>query len=89
MFPNISMAIILSAISGKLISNNGMIQTIAIYVVRAGFTSRLFTSATFLLTCLLAFFAGTSVGTYFVVIPIFFPRAPWVSKSLKIKKLSQ
>ena len=73
MFPIISMAIILAAISGKLISGSGMIQTIAIYVVKAGFTGRLFTSATFLLTCLLAFSTGTSVGTYFVVIPILFP----------------
>ena len=73
MFPVISMAIILAAISGKLISNSGMIQTIAVYVVKAGFTGRLFTSATFLLTCLLAFSTGTSVGTYFVVIPILFP----------------
>ena len=73
MFPIISMAIILAAISGKLISNSGMIQTIAIYVVKAGFTGQLFTSATFLLTCLLAFSTGTSVGTYFVVIPILFP----------------
>ena len=73
MFPIISVAIILAAISGKLISGSGMIQTIAIYVVKAGFTGRLFTSATFLLTCLLAFSTGTSVGTYFVVIPILFP----------------
>ena len=30
-------------------------------------------AATFLITCLLAFATGTSVGTYFVVIPILFP----------------
>lgn len=50
-----------------------MIQTIAVYVVRAGFTGRLFTSAALLLTGLLSFSTGPSVGTYFVVIPILFP----------------
>ena len=48
-------------------------QTIAAYVVAAGFTGKLFVAATFLITCVLAFATGTSVGTYFVVIPILFP----------------
>lgn len=34
---------------------------------------KLFVAATFLIACLLAFATGTSVGTYFVVIPILFP----------------
>ena len=50
-----------------------MVQTIASYVVNLGFTGRLFAAASFLITCLLAFATGTSVGTYFVVIPILFP----------------
>ena len=50
-----------------------MVQTIAVYVVAAGFTGKLFVAASFLITCLLAFATGTSVGTYFVVIPILFP----------------
>ena len=73
MFAVIVLAVILAAISGKLISSSGVVQTIATYVVAAGFTGKLFVAATFLITCLLAFATGTSVGTYFVVIPILFP----------------
>ncbi|MCM1136055.1 MAG: hypothetical protein NC400_10820, partial [Clostridium sp.] len=73
MFAVIVLAVILAAVSGKLISSSGAVQTIAAYVVAAGFTGRLFVAATFLITCLLAFATGTSVGTYFVVIPILFP----------------
>lgn len=73
MFGVIVLAVILAAVSGKLISASGVVQTIAIYVVDAGFTGRLFVAAGFLITCLLAFATGTSVGTYFVVIPILFP----------------
>ena len=73
MFGVIVLAVILAAISGKLISTSGVVQTIAAYVVTAGFTGKLFVAASFLITCLLAFATGTSVGTYFVVIPILFP----------------
>lgn len=73
MFAVIVLAVMLAAVSGKLISGSGVVQTIAAYVVEAGFTGRLFVAATFLITCLLAFATGTSVGTYFVVIPILFP----------------
>ncbi len=73
MFGVIVMAVIRAAISGKLISASGVVQTIAVYVVAAGFTGKLFVAASFLITCLLAFATGTSVGTYFVVIPILFP----------------
>ena len=73
MFAVIVLAVILAAISGKLISASGVVQTIAAYVVAAGFTGKLFVAASFLITCLLAFATGTSVGTYFVVIPILFP----------------
>lgn len=73
MFGVIVMAVILAAVSGKLISASGVVQTIAVYVVAAGFTGKLFVAVTFLITCLLAFATGTSVGTYFVVIPILYP----------------
>ncbi|MCI8382720.1 MAG: hypothetical protein HFI07_13200 [Lachnospiraceae bacterium] len=73
MFGVIVLAVILAAISGKLISASGAVQTIAAYVVAAGFTGKLFVAASFFITCLLAFATGTSVGTYFVVIPILFP----------------
>ena len=73
MFAVIALAVMLAAVSGKLISASGVVQTIAVYVVSAGFTGKLFVAAAFLITCLLAFATGTSVGTYFVVIPILFP----------------
>lgn len=73
MFGVIVLAVILAAVSGKLISASGVVQTIAVYVVEAGLTGRFFVAAGFLITCLLAFATGTSVGTYFVVIPILFP----------------
>lgn len=73
MFAVIVLAVMLAAISGKLISASGAVQTIAAGVVVAGFTGKLFVAATFLITCILAFATGTSVGTYFVVIPILFP----------------
>ena len=73
MFAVIVLAVMLAAVSGKLISASVAVQTIAAYVVAAGFTGKLFVAATFLITCLLAFATGTSVGTYFVVIPILFP----------------
>ena len=69
----IVLAVILAAISGKMISSSGMVQTIVAYVVSVGLTGRLFVATTFVITCLLAFATGTSVGTYFVVIPILFP----------------
>ena len=73
MFAVIVLAVILAAVSGRLISASGAVQTIAAYVVAAGFTGKLFVAATFLITCVLAFATGTSVGPYFVVIPILFP----------------
>lgn len=73
MFAVVALAVILAAISGKLISGSGMVQTIACLAVDAGFTGKLFAAATFIITCLLAFSTGTSVGTYMVVIPILFP----------------
>lgn len=73
MFAVIALAVVLAAISGKLISNSGLVQTIAAYAIQVGFTGRLFAAATFLITCLLSFSTGTSVGTYMVIIPILFP----------------
>jgi len=73
MFAVIVLAVILAAVSGKMISASGAVRTIAAYVVAAGLTGKLFVAAAFLITCLLAFATGTSVGTYFVVIPILFP----------------
>jgi Na+/H+ antiporter NhaC len=73
MFAVISMAIILATIAGKLISASGLVQTLASYVVEIGFTGGAFVAFTFLITCLLSFSTGTSVGTYLIMIPILFP----------------
>ena len=42
MFAVIVLSVILAAVSGKLISSSGAVQTIAAYVVAAGFTARLY-----------------------------------------------
>ena len=73
MFSVVAMAIILASISGKLVSSSGLVQTLSYFVIKAGFTGRLFVAFTFAITSLLSFSTGTSVGTYFVVIPILFP----------------
>ena len=73
MFGVIVLAVILAAVSGKLIAGSGLIQTLAYYVINAGFSGRMFVAALFIITCILAFSTGTSVGSYFVVIPILYP----------------
>ena len=45
MFAVIVLAVILAAVSGRLISASGAVQTIAAYVVAAGFTGKLFVAA--------------------------------------------
>jgi Na+/H+ antiporter NhaC len=67
------MAVILAGICGALISKSGMISTLANYLVQANFLGNKFVGATFVLTCLVAFSTGTSVGTIFVVGPILYP----------------
>ena len=62
MFPIIALAVILAAISGKLISGSGMVQTIAAYAVQAGLTGKLFAAVTLVITSLLANSTRTSVG---------------------------
>lgn len=73
MFSVIALAVLLAAISGQLISQSGMIQSIAHAAIAVGMTGKLFIAVTFVLTCLISFSTATSVGTYFVVIPILFP----------------
>lgn len=73
MFAVIALAVILAAIAGKLISASGLVQTIAAGVVSAGFSGSLFVGASFLITCLISFATGTSVGSYMIVIPILYP----------------
>ena len=47
MFAVIVLAVMLAAVSGKLISASGMVQTIANYVVAVGLTGRWFVAAAF------------------------------------------
>ncbi len=73
MFSVIALSVILAAISGQLISQSGMIQSISNKAIAIGLTGKWFVAVTFVITCLISFSTGTSVGTYFVVIPILFP----------------
>lgn len=73
MFAIIALAVLLAAVSGQLVSKSGMIQSIANLAITIGLTGKLFVGITFVLTCIISFSTGTSVGTYFVVIPILFP----------------
>jgi Na+/H+ antiporter NhaC len=73
MFAVIGLAVILASVGGSLVSKSGLIQTLAIYVINMGFTGRLFVAATFVITCIISFSTGTSVGTYFVIGPILYP----------------
>ena len=43
------------------------------YLIELNFLGNKFVAASFLLTCLIAFSTGTSVGTIFVVGPILYP----------------
>ncbi len=75
MFGVIALAVILASVSGALLSKSGLIQTLAVYLIDLGLTGKVFVAATFVLTCLVSFATGTSVGTYFVVGPILYPIA--------------
>lgn len=48
-------------------------DTLAHYLIELNFLGNKFVAASFLLTCLIAFSTGTSVGTIFVVGPILYP----------------
>jgi Na+/H+ antiporter NhaC len=73
MFATIALAVILASIAGGLVARSGLIESIADIAVLAGVTGKSFVALAFLLTCLISFSPGTSVGTYFAVIPVLFP----------------
>lgn len=73
MFPTIALAVLLAAVSGAFVSKSGLIETLVYYIVSAGFSAKLYVAMVFLITCVIAFSTGTSVGTYFVVAPILYP----------------
>ena len=73
MFAIIALAVVFASVSGKLISASGMIETLAGMAISAGIGGEHFVAVSFVLTCVIAFSTGTSVGSYFVVVPILFP----------------
>lgn len=67
------MAIILAGINGAIIGKSGVILTLTNYMVKANFIGSKYIVAAFILTCIIAFSTGTSVGTMFVVGPVLYP----------------
>ena len=67
------MAVVLAGTCGQLIETSGLVDTLAHYLIELNFLGNKFVAASFLLTCLIAFSTGTSVGTIFVVGPILYP----------------
>ncbi|MCL2122303.1 MAG: hypothetical protein FWH28_08665, partial [Clostridiales bacterium] len=72
-FSIISVAVILASICGRLVSQSGLIQTMATTVIQANFTGGLFSAFAFIVCCVLSMSTGTSVGTNIVSFPILFP----------------
>ncbi|MBR1812601.1 MAG: hypothetical protein IJ773_02135 [Lachnospiraceae bacterium] len=72
-FAIISVAVIIAAINGKLVSSSGLIQSLAYLVVNSGMSGGVFAAMSFLICCVLSMATGTSVGTNVVCFPILFP----------------
>ncbi len=72
-FAIISVAVIIAAVNGKLVSSSGLIQSLAYLVVNSGMSGGLFAAMAFLICCVLSMATGTSVGTNVVSFPILFP----------------
>lgn len=73
MFSIIALAVLFASVASQLISESGLIQAVTYWATLGGMTGGNFVVVTFLLSCIVSFSTGTSVGTYFVVIPILFP----------------
>lgn len=72
-FAVISAAVIIAAISGKLVSSSGLISTLSYLVVNSGIGGGTFAAISFLICCVLSMSTGTSVGTNMVSFPVLFP----------------
>ena len=72
-FAVISVAIIIAAISGKLVSSSGLISTLAHLIIRSGINGSTFAAISFVICCVLSMSTGTSVGTNVVSFPVLFP----------------
>lgn len=66
-------SILLAGICGVIISASGMVEALAQLVVNIDLTGNKFVAATFLISCLVGFTTGTSVGTIFIAGPILYP----------------
>ena len=73
MFGTVSVAIILASIAGSLVSKSGMIETLSGMLLNLNVSASTFTAMSFLLCCVLSMSTGTSVGTYIITTPVFFP----------------
>lgn len=72
-FAVISVAVIVAAVSGKLVSSSGLISTLAYFVINSGMNGGTFAAISFLICCVLSMSTGTSVGTNVVSFPVLFP----------------
>ncbi|MFW6410175.1 MAG: Na+/H+ antiporter NhaC family protein [Halanaerobiales bacterium] len=66
-------AVIMAGISGVILNESGLVQTLAAYLVQFNLSGDSFVVAAFVLTCIVTFSTGTSVGSIFVVGPILYP----------------
>ncbi len=73
MFGTVSVAIILASVAGSLVSKSGMIESLSSLLLKLDVSASLFTAMSFVLCCVLSMSTGTSVGTYVITVPVFFP----------------
>ncbi len=66
-------AVIMAGISGVILNESGLVKTLAAYLVNFNLSGDNFVVASFILTCIVTFSTGTSVGSIFVVGPILYP----------------
>ena len=66
-------AVIMAGISGVILNESGLVKTLAAYLVDFNLSGDNFVVASFILTCIVTFSTGTSVGSIFVVGPILYP----------------
>ena len=66
-------SILLAGICGVIISASGLVEALAQLVISIDLVGNKFVAATFLISCLVGFTTGTSVGTIFIAGPILYP----------------
>lgn len=66
-------ALMLAGINGALLTHSGVINSLTIYTAKAHLTGNWYLLVTLLLTALVSFATGTSLGTMFAIGPIIYP----------------